>query len=165
MVAAARGRLRSRILCARPLAFGDRNHKRHAGCMGFEGSFMRSNSADWCRRAFSPTMANRRIQDERGVTWDVWDVIPGDMIAENYDRRSGIRLRSLTPDSTLSVHPGLENGWLCFQSADERRRSAPIPADWIDFPDNVLRSLLDAATPVPLARDLRAPRPSPSPAE
>ena len=124
--------------------------------MGFEGSFMRSNSADWCRRAFSPTMANRRIQDERGVTWDVWDVIPGDMIAENYDRRSGVRLRSLTPDSTLSVHPGLENGWLCFQSAGERRRFTPIPADWFDFSETALRELLDTATPVSPIKETRS---------
>jgi len=110
-------------------------------------------------------MANRRIQDERGVAWDIWDVLPGDMLAGSYDRRTGERLRSFTPDSTLSVQPGLENGWLCFQSADERRRFAPIPADWIDFPDNLLRSLLEAATPVPLTRGVREPQPNPSPAE
>ena len=110
-------------------------------------------------------MSNRRIRDGHGTIWDIWDVLPGDVLAGSYDRRSGDRPHLPTPPSTPAVQPELENGWLCFQSADERRRSAPIPADWIDFPDNVLRSLLDAATPVPLARDLRAPRPSPSPAE
>lgn len=108
-------------------------------------------------------MANRRIQDERGVVWDIWDVVPGDMVAANYDRRSGERLRSLTPDATLSLQPGLENGWLCFQSADERRRIAPIPADWVDFPDNVLRSLLEGATPAPLTREVKEPSRNPSP--
>ena len=87
------------------------------------------------------------------------------MVAGYYDRRSGVRLRSATPDSRVSVQPGLENGWLCFQSADERRRFAPIPADWIDFPDNVLRSLLEGATPVRLIRELKEPRPNPSRAE
>jgi hypothetical protein len=110
-------------------------------------------------------MGNRRIQDEHGVVWDIWDVVPGDMVVGNYDRRAGERLRSLTPGSMLSVQPGLENGWLCFQSDGERRRFAPIPADWIDFPDNVLRSLLEGATPVPLTRNVSEPRPSPSPAE
>jgi hypothetical protein len=92
-------------------------------------------------------MSNRRIQDERGTTWDVWDVSPGDVLG-SYDRRSGERLRPPTPVSTLSVQPELENGWLCFQSAVERRRFAPIPVDWFAFPDDVLRVLLEIATPV-----------------
>ena len=38
-------------------------------------------------------MSNRRIQDERGTTWDIWDVLPGDVLAGSYDRRSGDRPR------------------------------------------------------------------------
>src|SRR5436190_1974594 len=103
-------------------------------------------------------MSNRRIQDERGITWDIWDVLPGDVLAGTYDRRSGERLRVATPESTSSVAPELENGWLCFQSAGERRRFAPIPADWFDFSDDSLRTLLHTATPVGASKEAR-PKP------
>lgn len=93
-------------------------------------------------------MSNRRIHDERGTIWDIWDVLPGDVLAGSYDRRSGDRPRSPTPQSTPTVQPELENGWLCFQSADERRRYTPIPAGWVDFSDSALRSLLQSATRV-----------------
>lgn len=101
-------------------------------------------------------MSNRRIQDERGIVWDVWDVQPGDVIAGGYDRRTGDRLREPTPESSPSVLPELEHGWLCFQSMNERRRFAPIPADWVDYPDEALRELLTTATPVtPTVRHVR----------
>jgi hypothetical protein len=112
-------------------------------------------------------MSNRRIQDERGTTWDVWDVFPGDVVAGSYDRRSPDRpapdrLRTPTPTSSLSVQPELENGWLCFQSAVERRRFAPIPADWITLSDDALLELLETATRVASSKDIR---PTTSPME
>ena len=103
-------------------------------------------------------MSNRRIHDERGTIWDIWDVLPGDVLAGSYDRRSNDRLRERTPESTPTVQPELENGWLCFQSAGERRRLTPIPADWFDFTDAGLRTLLDTATPVIPIKETR-PKP------
>ena len=103
-------------------------------------------------------MSNRRIRDERGATWDIWDVLPGDVFVGNYDRRSNDRLRELPPESTPTVQPELENGWLCFQSAGERRRLTPIPADWFDFNDALLCALLDTATPVVPIKEAR-PKP------
>jgi hypothetical protein len=107
-------------------------------------------------------MAKRRIQDERGVTWDIWDVLPREVFGPAYDRRSGDRLRSLTPESNPVLQPELEEGWLCFQASDERRRLAPIPADWCDVSDGVLRVLVEIAKPVARTTDAR---PTPSPVE
>jgi len=42
----------------------------------------------------------------------------------------------------------LQNGWLCFQAGFERRRFAPIPPDWSELPDGVLRVMLEIANPV-----------------
>jgi len=119
--------------------------------MGFKGSLRTIVSA----RATPDTMPNRRIQDHLGTTWDVWDVSPGDVRAGSYDRRTGDRLRVPTPESTLSVQPELENGWLCFQAANERRRYAPVPDGWFAFPDDALRRLLEIATPVVSSKDIR----------
>ena len=107
-------------------------------------------------------MAKRRIQDERGVTWDIWDVLPREVLGPAYDRRSGDRLHPPTPESTPVLQPELAEGWLCFQASDERRRLAPIPADWFELSDGVLRVLVDIAKPVVRTTDSR---PSPSPAD
>ncbi len=107
-------------------------------------------------------MSNRRIQDQHGTTWDIWDVLPGDVLAGSYDRRTSDRPRVTTPQATPTVQPELENGWLCFQSAGERRRFTPIPADWFGFSDTDLRELLDTATPV---APIRETRPNPLAAE
>jgi len=101
-------------------------------------------------------MSNRRIRDGHGTIWDIWDVLPGDVLAGSYDRRSGDRPHLPTPPSTPTVQPGLENGWLCFQSAGERRRFTPIPADWFDFSDTDLRELLDTAIPVSPIKETRS---------
>ena len=93
-------------------------------------------------------MAKRQIRDEHGGIWDIWDVLPRDALGGTYDRRSGDRPRVVTPASQLLVQPELEGGWLCFQKNAERRRFAPIPLDWVELPDGVLRTMLDVATPV-----------------
>ena len=101
-------------------------------------------------------MSNRRIRDGHGTIWDIWDVLPGDVLAGSYDRRSGDRPHLPTPPSTPAVQPELENGWLCFQSAGERRRFTPIPADWFDFSETALRELLDTAKPVSPIKETRS---------
>jgi hypothetical protein len=36
----------------------------------------------------------------------------------------------MAANTLRSVSPGFAGGWLTFESPDERRRLAPIPADW-----------------------------------
>jgi hypothetical protein len=65
-----------------------------------------------------------RIIAAQGVEWTVWSVAPGnpDLVAED-----------------------MRTGWLCFESAHEKRRLAPIPATWQEAPDEELLELLDEA--------------------
>lgn len=88
----------------------------------------------------------RAFTDSAGVEWRVWDVLPVAGSARGQDGLSG----SLK-------NTAFANGWLCFESASEKRRLAPIPAGW-EFHDPVrLEQLRELATPVPV----RHPRLSP----
>jgi hypothetical protein len=93
-------------------------------------------------------MAKRQIHDELGRIWDVWDVIPSDVLNSSYDRRSSDRARPSSARMQPSLQPELEEGWLCFQTASERRRFAPIPVGWFDFSQPDLGVVLEKATPV-----------------
>lgn len=94
-------------------------------------------------------MSKRQIQDANGSTWDVWDVIPNDVLGGTaYDRRRGDRAEATPERPGLALQPELEAGWLCFQTGSERRRFAPIPFGWFELPDSVLRVMLDTASPV-----------------
>ena len=102
----------------------------------------------------------RQFFDANGVSWDVWDVSPHDLSRVDYDRRSASRPHEDAPRlPTVSVYPELREGWLCFQSVTEKRRFAPIPPDWYDLPDGVLRVMLEVATPAP-ATGSTFPRPT-----
>ena len=84
-------------------------------------------------------MSHRIIKDAAGAQWQVWSVSPG----------------TLTPLQTLAVAPQFAHGWLAFERIGEptepleKRRLAPIPADWATAPEHEVRALLSAAKPVP----------------
>jgi hypothetical protein len=82
--------------------------------------------------------AHRQFIDEGGVPWDTFAVLP------TTDAPSLARL----PEQ-------FQHGWLCFESATEKRRLGPIPTQWNSASDDELRRLRDAAQPVPQ----RAPPP------
>jgi hypothetical protein len=54
-------------------------------------------------------MAQREFTDSKGTRWLVW---------------------STTPTTGSVLAPDMQQGWLTFESEDERRRLVPIPADW-----------------------------------
>ncbi len=58
-------------------------------------------------------MALREFADREGAVWRVWDC-------------------------TSTNIPGLLGGWLCFESATEKRRLLPIPPDWKTAPEDRL---------------------------
>jgi hypothetical protein len=93
------------------------------------------------------SIVKRHITDSQGRRWDVWEVDPRDLNRFAYDRRGSGRDERVDT-LAAAVHPELSEGWICFQSGEERRRFAPIPPGWIGLPDSVLRVMLDVATPV-----------------
>ena len=63
-----------------------------------------------------------------GQRWEVWEV-----------RRRG-------QGEGRTVSPALEEGWLAFESAMEKRRLAPIPEDWEEMPVETLARLCEGAS-------------------
>ena len=83
--------------------------------------------------------------------WDVWEVYPSAVER----RMSGEHPAVLPPDGIeerrtrrevrVVVPAQLQEGWLAFQNADERRRLAPIPDAWATLDDESLLGLLARA--------------------
>jgi hypothetical protein len=51
----------------------------------------------------------------------------------------------VSPGLSDSVDPDLRDGWLCFESAGERRQLGPIPPDWQNLPELELALLWERA--------------------
>ena len=81
----------------------------------------------------------RGFKDTTGVEWRVWEVIPS---------RAAIATSPVAQSRTsLSTTP-YANGWLCFESGDEKRRLAPIPVGWELGTPTEIAELLEQATVV-----------------
>ncbi len=75
-------------------------------------------------------MAVRDIRDDAGTTWKVWAVMAS----------------SIHPKTAAEDYLGeYSEGWLCFESANQRRRLARFPQDWGKLPDKELLRLLKSA--------------------
>jgi hypothetical protein len=101
-------------------------------------------------------MSYRRFTDSRGISWRVWDVVPTPL-----DRRLAVRrivvTRAHDPERRAQgerrvdmrrsrlFFPPEEGSWLCFESADTRRRVRPVPPDWMTWPEAELEALCDRA--------------------
>ena len=80
-------------------------------------------------------MAVRDFVDLKGVTWKVWPVTP----------------HSIQPKTAVEDYLGdYGEGWLCFESPNERRRLAHYPPDWDKMQDKDLCKLLSKAAVVPV---------------
>lgn len=94
-------------------------------------------------------MTHRKIKDGDGQSWDVWEVYPS--VVEQ--RMSGEHPAALPGETAtkdrrevrLLVPSALQQGWLAFQSGEERRRLAPIPHNWTALADAALVELLGRA--------------------
>jgi len=89
-------------------------------------------------------MAVRDIVDEKGVKWRVWAV-----------QRSSIHPKTAAEDFLGDYG----EGWLCFESANERRRLARFPQDWDRMADKDLIGLLTKAAVVPVRGKKTPPKP------
>ena len=87
-------------------------------------------------------MSYRTFQDGDGEEWQVWDVFP-----------------------STDVRRTLIGGWLTFQSAQEKRRLAPVPLYWVNADEAELRRLLASAKPAVERTGARAEMPDERPLE
>jgi len=92
-------------------------------------------------------MAVRDFADEKGNKWRVWAVL-----------RTSIHPRTAAEDFLGDY----ADGWLCFESQQERRRLARYPQDWDKMSDADLRTLLDKAALVPVRGKPTPPKPGDS---
>jgi hypothetical protein len=76
----------------------------------------------------------REFTDDDGLTWRVWDVTPS-----LHDR--------LSP-SAQQISLRVPSGWLCFESARERRRLTPIPENWDTLDEGALKKMCAEAEKV-----------------
>jgi hypothetical protein len=84
----------------------------------------------------------RAITDSRGVTWDVFAVHP-----------------DIHDAAHRQIKAAFKQGWLCFESAGEKRRLRPIPSGWRSLTDHDLEQLIREAEIVPMPRR-RSSRPA-----
>jgi hypothetical protein len=85
-------------------------------------------------------MALREFVDSQHVEWKVWDVTPEQM--------HPVHAREMFHGRYVDY----QEGWLVFESATERRRLAPFPSRWGEFPDVEIETLLRMAEVVPPRR-------------
>jgi hypothetical protein len=91
-------------------------------------------------------MNYRTFTDSRGVRWEVWLVMPTAAERRAAERRvladRRVENRPHPPERRVTtdrrhfsfrrvgVAPVYQNGWLCFESDEEKRRLAPVPDTW-----------------------------------
>ena len=108
----------------------------------------------------------RNFRDDQDQEWTAWDVIPSWGERRRTDRRTAGASR---PPATgerrlaerrrhrgirIALTPRLAEGWLAFESNDERRRVAPIPDQWHLMEEEALRALWREAELLPRRRRL-----------
>lgn len=107
-------------------------------------------------------MPRRVFRNSSGVEWHVWSVLPGGMPEverrHGYDRRSPDPvIRYKGPERRVAGErrrhasatlPDAFNGWLVFDSPNERRRLTPIPPAWEMRAEGDLERLCERALPV-----------------
>ena len=96
-------------------------------------------------------MALREYVAEDGRAWMVWDVAPRFSTTRSgrdrretaavvkYERRNHPERRGATPP------PEWINGWLCFQTVQEKRRLCPVPEKWEESSPDELERLRQRA--------------------
>ena len=92
-------------------------------------------------------MAVRDFVDEKGMKWRVWPVL-----------RSSIHPKTAAEDYLGDYG----EGWLCFESQQERRRLARYPDDWDKMTEGDLCKLLSKAALVPVRNRATPPKPGDS---
>lgn len=101
-------------------------------------------------------MPYRTFADDRGRSWEIWDVRLERVERRGTERRGGNGSwdgpeRRVAPDrrqrmeSRLRLTHPLGEGWLVFKSTEEKRRLTPIPPGWDQCEGSELRELWERA--------------------
>ena len=84
-----------------------------------------------------------------GMAWDVWEVYPSAVEQRMSGEHPAVQDDDGRPQERrevrIRVPAALEAGWLAFQSGAQRRRLAPIPANWSGLSEEALLLLLARA--------------------
>ena len=106
-------------------------------------------------------MPYRTFVDATETEWQVWDIVP--RLSERRNDGHTDRRHELAPirfadrrednrrlaESRRSVLRGTyAHGWLCFDSAREKRRLSPIPYDWTTCSEDKLELYARTGEPV-----------------
>jgi hypothetical protein len=86
----------------------------------------------------------RSFTDSTGVEWRVWEVS---------HTKAGSSSTAKSFSNAKLQGTAFAEGWLCFESKDEKRRLAPIPIGWEKNEHPLLEKLLAQAKPVQLRRN------------
>jgi hypothetical protein len=100
------------------------------------------------QRLLTQAMTHRKIKDGKGKAWDVWEVYPSAVEQRMSGEHPAVSDSGATPEKRevrIRVPSALQEGWLAFQSGNDRRRLAPIPHSWIRLDDAELIRLLARA--------------------
>ncbi|HEY5062641.1 MAG TPA: hypothetical protein VII52_13965 [Gemmatimonadaceae bacterium] len=93
-------------------------------------------------------MPHRQFHDTVGRVWDVWEVIPERLERRRRPTPPGGLTRERRHRTEFRATPGgLTAGWLCFETGTEKRRLAPVPAEWAAMSNEELDRLCRSATP------------------
>jgi len=110
-------------------------------------------------------VTHRTFKDKDGRIWDVWQVHPSaaerrfvqrrvkdEDRTDSSERRSGDERRASEKAQAVAratIAPEFTYGWLCFETAGEKRRLAPVPEGWDRADDETIEQWCCAAKPVP----------------
>jgi hypothetical protein len=91
----------------------------------------------------------RQFTDERGSTWEAWEVHPASIERRLRPDRRAVPRQERDRRRRHEVRPiiplGMEDGWLAFHGAMDRLRLAPIPHGWIHLSEAELGLLIQRA--------------------
>lgn len=105
-------------------------------------------------------MPYRTFVDSTGTEWQTWDIVPrlSERRSGEHDRRVETipiefadrrgRPRRITISRKALLRGTYSQGWLCFDSARQKRRLTPIPDDWTTCSDELLEVYMRHAEPV-----------------